>query len=111
MTTATDMFPHKPPAKLGRGTVPRHLWPKSVRHYFSTIRQRAKSIRRLVNHEKKAQRDTSPSELPSEPHPSLWSSVNKPLSLRTALNPPPKDMDRLGVFLRPEITPMASTTI
>jgi len=30
LTTATTMFPHKPPAKSGMGTNPRHLWPKSV---------------------------------------------------------------------------------
>ena len=50
LTTATTMFPHKPPAKPGKGTIPRHLWPKSVRHDISHIRRRTKSIRRLINH-------------------------------------------------------------
>ena len=58
LITATTMFPHKPPATPGKGTLPRHLWPKSVRHDVSNIRHRAKSIRRLINHEKKAQKCT-----------------------------------------------------
>jgi hypothetical protein len=111
LATATDTSPHKPPAKPGRDTIPRHLWPKSVKHDVSTIRRRAKSIRRLINQEMKAQRCSSPSELPSDPYPSLWSSVNNPLSLHTILNPPPKDMDCLWVLLRPETTPMDSATI
>jgi hypothetical protein len=92
VATGTDMFPHKPPAKPGRGTIPRHLWPKSAKHDVFTIRRRAKAIRRLINKEKKAQRDNSSSELPSDPYPSLWSSVTEPLSLRTILNLPPKDI-------------------
>jgi hypothetical protein len=111
LTTATTMFPHKPPAKPGKGTIPRHLWPKSVKHDVSHIRRRAKSITRLINHETKAQRCTPPAELSTDPSLSLWSSVNKPLSLRTVLNPPPKDMDSLGVLLRTDTTPMDSTTL
>ena len=44
LTTATTMFPHKPPAKPGMGTIPRHIWPKSVKHDVSNIRRWAKSI-------------------------------------------------------------------
>ncbi len=51
LTTATDMFPHKPPANPGRGTLPRHIWPKSAKHDVSTIRSRAQSMRRLINQE------------------------------------------------------------
>ena len=58
LTTATTMFLHKPPATPGKGTLLRHLWTKSVRHDVSNIRRRAKSIRRLINHEKKAQKCT-----------------------------------------------------
>ena len=110
-TTATTIFPHKPPATPGKGTIPRHLWPNSMRHDISHIRRRAKSIRRLINHETKAQRCTPPVELSTDPHPPLWTSFNTPLSFRTVLNPPPKDIDSLGVLLRPNTTPMDSTTL
>jgi hypothetical protein len=39
------------------------------------------------------------------------SSVNKPLSLRTVLNPPPKEQDSLGVLLRADTTFMDPTTL
>ncbi len=51
LTTATTMFPHNPPATPNKGTLPRHLWPESVRHYVSIIRRRAKAVRRLVKQE------------------------------------------------------------
>ena len=110
LTTATTMFPHKPPATPGKGTLPRHLWPNTVKHDVYQIRRRAKSIRRLITHETKAQRGTPPAELSTDPYPSLWSSVNKPLSLRTVLNPPQKDIDSLGVLLRPDTTPIDPIT-
>ena len=53
LATATTMFPHKLPATPGKGTLPRHLWPESVRHDVSNIRRRAKAIRRLIKHETK----------------------------------------------------------
>ncbi len=111
MTTTTTMFPHKPPAKPGKGTLPRDLWPKSVRNDVSNIRHRAKVIRRLINHETKARRCTPPEELSRDPSLPLWSSVNKPLSLRTVLSPPPKNVDSLGVLLRTDTTPMDQTTL
>ena len=67
LPTATTMFPHKPPAKPGRGTIPRQLWPKSAKHDVSNIRRRAKYIRRLINNEAKAQRGTPPAELSTYP--------------------------------------------
>ena len=111
LTTATTMFPHNPPAKPGKGTLPRHLWPKSVRYDVSNIRRRAQAICRLINHETKAQRCTPPEELLSDPSLPLWSSVNKSLSLRTVLSPPPKDMDSLGVLFRTDTTPTDQTTL
>ena len=51
LVEATTMFPRKPPATPNRGTLPRHLWPKSVRHDVSNIRRRAKAIRCLIKHE------------------------------------------------------------
>jgi len=41
----------------------------------------------------------------------LWASANTPLSLRAVLNPPPKDLDSLGVLLRPDPTPTGTTTL
>jgi hypothetical protein len=67
--------------------------------------------RHLINHETKAQRCTPPAEHSTDPSLSLWSSVNKPLSLRTVLHPPPKDMDSLWVLLRTDTTPMDSTIL
>jgi hypothetical protein len=98
LATAADMFPHKPPAKPNRGTIPRHLWPKSVTYDVSNIPRRNKSIRRLLDQEKKAQIYSSYLELPSDPYPSLWSSVNKPVFPRTVLNPPLKLRTVWGSF-------------
>jgi len=111
LTTATTMFPHKLPAKPGKGTLPQHLWPKSARHDVSNIRHRAKAIRRLINHETKARRCTPPEELSRDPSLPLSSSVNKPLSLRTVLSPPPKNVDSLGVLLRTDTSPTDQTTL
>jgi hypothetical protein len=111
LTTATTTFPHKPPAKPDKGTLPRHLWPKSVKHDASHIRRRSKAIRRLVTYETKAQRCTPPETLTRDLSLSLWSIVIKPQSLRTVLNPPPKDANSLGVLHRLNTTPMDPTTL
>ena len=105
----TTMFPHKPPATLYRITLPRHLWPKSVRHDVSNIPRRAKAISRFIKHETKTPKCTLHESLSADPSLPLWSSVNKPLSLRTVLNPPLKDMDSLGVLLRSDTTLMDPT--
>ncbi len=67
LPAATTMFPHKPPAKPGRGTIPRHLWPKSSKHDVLNIRRRASHTRRFINNETKAQRGTPPAELSTDP--------------------------------------------
>ncbi len=105
------MFPHKPPGKPGTGTLPWHLWPKSVRHDVSHIRRRAKAIRRLITYKNKAQKCTPPEALTRDLSLPLWSSVSKPLSLRTILNPPPKDASSLGVIHRLDTTPRDPTTL
>jgi len=58
LTEATTMFPDKAAGYPGKGTLPRHLWPKSVRQYVSNIRRRAKAIRRLIKHETKTPKCT-----------------------------------------------------
>ena len=44
MDTATTMFPHKAVLPSSRGTLPRHLWPNSMRHDVAEIRRRAKAV-------------------------------------------------------------------
>ncbi len=56
LAEATTMFPQKKPTTPSKGTLPRHLWPKSNRHDVSNIRRRGKAIRRLIKHETKNQR-------------------------------------------------------
>ena len=51
LVEATTMFPHMSPATPSRGTLPRHLRPKTVRDDVFNIRRRAKAICRLVKHE------------------------------------------------------------
>ena len=111
LAEATTMFPYKPPATLDKGTLLRHLWPKSVRHDVSSIQRRAKAVRRLVKHETKTPVCTQDESLAADPSLPLWSSVNTPLSLFTFLYPPPKDLDTLGVLLRPDPTPTGTTTL
>ena len=89
LAEATTMFPHKPPATLDKGTLPRHLWTKSVRYDVSNIRRRAKAVRRLIKHETKTAESTQDESLTTDISLPLWSSVNTLLSLRTILNPPP----------------------
>jgi hypothetical protein len=89
LTEATNMSPLKTPTPSSKGTLPRHLWPKSVRHNISCIRRRNKALHRLLKHE------THPPDLPQGEPPiadyytTLWASVGTPLSIRTALSPPP----------------------
>jgi len=69
LAEATTTFPHKPPATLGQGTLPRHLWPKSVRHDVSNIRRRAKAVRRRIKHETKTPACTQHESLTTDPCP------------------------------------------
>ena len=110
MLEALTMCPHKPPATLSRGTLPRHLWPKSVRHNISNIWRQAKSIRRFMKHKTRTRAKAHEEPPPKDPSVSLWSSVNTPLSLRTVLSPPPKDLDTLGLFTCPDLNPLRTPT-
>jgi len=111
LAEATTTFPHKPLATLGKGTLPRHLWPKLVRHDISHIRRRAKAVRCLIKHETKTPAYTQDESLTTDPSLLFWSDVNTPLFLRTVLNPPLKDQDNLGVLMKPDPTPTGTTTL
>ena len=104
------MFPHKRPATPIKGTLPRHICPKSVRHDVSDIRRRAKAIRRLIKHETKPPTGAQEEPPPKDPSLPLWFGVDTPLSLRTILSPPPKNQDTLRVRMRPNPIPMDSAT-
>jgi hypothetical protein len=71
MDTATAMFPHKAAPPPSRGTLPRHLWPNSVRHDVAEIRHRAKAVRRLVRIEAKTPKTTSDEPSLLDTHPAL----------------------------------------
>jgi hypothetical protein len=72
--------------------------------------RRAKTIRRLIKHETKTPADAQDEPTLEDPSPSLWSSVDTPLFLRTVLSPPPKDLDSLRVLLRLDPTLKGTTT-
>jgi hypothetical protein len=110
MVEATTMFPHKPPATPNRGTLPRHLWPKSVRYDISNIRRRAKAIRRIIKHETRTLANAREEPPPRDPSLPLCSIVDTPLSLRTVLSPPPKGQDTLGLLNRPDLNPLGTST-
>jgi len=105
------MFPHKKHATPSKGTLPRHLWPTSTRHDVSNIRRRAKAIRRLIKHETKPLAGAQEKSFLEDPSLPLWPSFETPLSLRTVLSPPPKNLDTLGVCMRPDHIPMGTTTL
>ncbi len=108
LAEATSMFHLKTHASPGKGTLPRHLWPKTVRQDVSTIRRRAKVIRCLNKHETKQPADAQDEPPPPDPSLPLWSIVATPLILRTFLSPLPKNMDALGVLVRPD--PLVGTS-
>ncbi len=93
MATATYIFTKKPAAPK-RGTLPHHLWPKSVRHDVSRIRQRVKTIRRLAS---LAMRNLEATISDTSSHIALWQEVNTSLPLRTNLSPPPRNLASLGL--------------
>ena len=47
---------------------------------------------------------------PGDPSLPLWYNVSTPISLRTVLSPPPKDLDTLGIFTLPDLNPMGTST-
>ncbi len=103
MATATNMFPHKVAPPPTGGTLPRHLWPSSVRHDVSKIRRLAKAVRRLGRIE-----SNSPVTTPDRPslldtQPALWISVRTPVQLRTSLSPLPRGLDTLGLLTRADL--------
>jgi len=87
------MLTYKTPATPRKGTLPRHLWPKSVRPDVSNIRRQAKAIRRLIKHETTPPAGSQDRPPPEDPYLPLWSSVVTPLSLSTVFSPRPKNVD------------------
>jgi len=75
-----------------------------VRHDVSNIRRRVKHATK----QPAGSQEDLPLEDPSLP---LWSSVETSLSLRTSLSPPPRNLDTLGVFRRPDPIPICTTTL
>jgi len=109
MATATTMFPHKVAPPPTRGTLPRHLWPNSVRHDISEIRRRAKAVRRLVRIEANPPVITPDKPSFLDTHLALWSSVSAPVQLRTSLSPLPRGLDTLGFLTREDLHPNGET--
>ncbi len=101
------MFYLKPPTSPKKGTLPRHLWPKQVRQDISCIRRRAKVIRRLLGSE--SQRSDESPQL--DHNTDLWTAIGTPITLRTALSPPPKHLDTLGVLVSPDSLPENTTLL
>ena len=106
MDLTTTMFPHKvAPPPPSRGTLPRHLWPNSVRHDVSEIRIRAKAVRRLVRIEANPS-GIEPDKPPlADTHQALWNDISKPMQLRIRLLPLPRGHDTLGLLTREDPSP------
>jgi hypothetical protein len=96
MESATAIFPQKQVAPK-RGTLPHHLWPKSVRHDVKNTRRRLKTLQRLTS---LATRIPEGNISTAFSHIALWQEVNTPLPLRTDLSPPPRDLASLGLMRR-----------
>jgi hypothetical protein len=94
MTSAIAIFPHTSAAPK-KGTLPHHLWPKSVRKDVVRIRVRVNTIRRLASlaahHPEDITNDTSP-------HDAFCSEVDTPARIRTDLSPPLRDLASLGIL-------------
>jgi len=114
LAEATIMFPLKTPTAPSKGTLPRHLWPRTFRQDISNLRRRAKAIRRLIKHEAYPPggfQGEFPPRPPSDSSITLWASVATPLSLRTAISPPPRNLDTLGVLVRPDSLLAGTSTL
>ncbi len=98
MDTAKAMFQHKRAPPPSRGTLPRHLWPTSVRQDVAEIRRRAKAVRRLIGIETLTSKLTSDEPSLLDIHPCLWSCVATALQLRTTLSPSPRGIGTLGLL-------------
>jgi hypothetical protein len=105
MATATTMFPHKVTPPPTRGTLPRHLWPNSVRHDVSEIRSQAKAVRRLVRIEANPPATTPDKPSLLDTHPALWSNGITPIQLRTSLSFLPRGLDTLSLLAREKLHP------
>ena len=100
LDTAKAMFPHKAAPPPTRGTLPRHLWPNSVRHDVAEIRRRAKAVRRLIRKVTNPPTTTTEEQFPSHSHLEPWGVASTPLQLRTTLSPLPRGLSSLGVLTR-----------
>jgi hypothetical protein len=105
MDTASAMFPHKKSPSPTRGTLPRHLWPNSVRHDVTEIRRRAKAIRRLLRLEATPARNIPTDPPHIDAYTALWNCVHKPILLRTTLSPPPRSLNTLGILTKEDLDP------
>ncbi len=99
MTTATTILAQKPAASK-RGTLPHHLWSKSVLNDVGKIRRRVKTLRRLAS---LAPRNPEGTITDTSSHIALWQEVNTPL-VRTDLSPPPRYLASLGILHREDLT-------
>ena len=106
MESAIAIFPQKPAAPT-RGTLPHHLWPKSVRHDVANIRRRVKILRRLAS---LTARDPEGTVINTPSHTTLWQEVNTTLPLRTELSPPPKDIASLGLLHQEDLVIVDDTS-
>jgi len=87
MPTSTTIFPQKPTAR-NTGILPHHLLPKSVRRDFDTL-QRLAGI---------SSRHPGEVKFATSTHDTLWREVRAPISLRTEISPPPRDLSSLGIL-------------
>ena len=106
MTTAKAIFPHKPAAPK-KGTLPKHLWPKSVRHDVDKIRRRVKTLRRLAS---LAARNPEDITSDTSPHNAMGSAVNTLVPLRTDFSPSPRDPASLGILHMKDLVTVDDTT-
>jgi hypothetical protein len=106
MATTTTIFSQKPVARK-TSALPHHLWPKSVRHDVDTIRQRVKTLRRLVSIVSRHP-DKLTSTTPT--HAAIWAVVCTPVSLRTVLSSSPRNLPSLGLLKRHELYAKEETT-
>jgi hypothetical protein len=91
------------PSKTGRskeGTLPHHLWPKSVHHDIDNIRRRLKILIRLAS---LTARDPEGVISDTSSHLTLWQEVLTPLPLCTDLSPPPRDHASLDLLHREDL--------
>ncbi len=106
MKTVPATFLQKPAAPI-RGTLPQHIWLKSVRHDVDKIRRRVKTLRRMTNLATRSPEGTIPD---TSPHIPLWQEVNTPVPLCTDLSPTPRDLASLGLLHHDDLVTVEDTT-